>query len=115
MSTDVGSSAAAIAANVGSPATPGASNSSNSNRLREIGSECGVTSYLVEDAGSIDLNWFEGIESVGISAGASTPEELVLELIERMRGDHAIELEVLAGIEEHIQFKLPEELRQVAV
>ena len=93
----------------------GASNSSNSNRLREIGSECGVTSYLVEDAASIDPGWFEGIEAVGISAGASTPEELVLELIERLRGDHDIELEVLTGIEEHIQFKLPEELRQVAV
>ena len=93
----------------------GASNSSNSNRLREIGTECGVRSYLVEDAASIDMRWFDGIESVGISAGASTPEELVLELIERMRGDHAIDLEVLAGIEEHIQFKLPEELRQVAV
>ncbi len=93
----------------------GASNSSNSNRLREIGSECGVTSYLVEDAGSLDLQWFEGVESVGISAGASTPEELVLELIERMRGHHAIELEVLTGIEEHIQFKLPEELRQAAI
>ena len=93
----------------------GASYSSNSNRLREIGTECGVRSYLVEDAASIDMRWFDGIESVGISAGASTPEELVLELIERMRGGHAIDLEVLAGIEEHIQFKLPEELRQVAV
>ncbi|MHA1538344.1 MAG: 4-hydroxy-3-methylbut-2-enyl diphosphate reductase [Alphaproteobacteria bacterium] len=93
----------------------GASNSSNSNRLREIGSECGVTSYLVEDAASIDPGWFEGVESVGISAGASTPEELVLELIERLRTSHDIKLEVLSGIEEHIQFKLPEELRRAAV
>jgi 4-hydroxy-3-methylbut-2-enyl diphosphate reductase len=93
----------------------GAHNSSNSNRLREIGAECGVPSYLIEDAKTLDPAWLEGIDSVGISAGASTPEELVRELIEGMRRHRPIELEVLDGIEEHIQFKIPEELRQAAV
>ncbi|MDH3232998.1 MAG: 4-hydroxy-3-methylbut-2-enyl diphosphate reductase [Alphaproteobacteria bacterium] len=92
----------------------GARNSSNSNRLREIGAECGVPSHLIEDAGTLDPEWLEGVSSVGVSAGASTPEELVHELIDRMRGFGAIDLQVLDGIEEHIQFKLPEQLRQAA-
>jgi 4-hydroxy-3-methylbut-2-en-1-yl diphosphate reductase len=89
----------------------GARNSSNSNRLREIGAECGVPSHLIEDAESFDLDWLKEVGSVGVSAGASTPEELVHELIDRMRGLGPIDLQVLDGIEEHIQFKLPEQLR----
>ncbi len=92
----------------------GAHNSSNSNRLRDIVAEMGVPSYLIEDASALDPDWFKNVGSIGITAGASTPEELVHELIDRLRDFHAIEVSVLDGIEEHIQFKLPEALREVA-
>ena len=92
----------------------GAHNSSNSNRLRDIVAETGVPSYLIEDARTLDPSWLDEIESIGITAGASTPEELVHELIERLRQFHEIQVSVLDGIEEHIQFKLPAELRQAA-
>lgn len=92
----------------------GARNSSNSNRLREIGEEMGVPTHLLEDVKSLDESWLEGVGAVGISAGASTPEELVEELIDKLRAYRAIELSVMDGIEEHIQFKLPEALRNAA-
>lgn len=90
----------------------GAHNSSNSNRLRDIVAEMGGPSYLIEDAAHFDAAWLEGVETVGITAGASTPEELVHEVIDRLRKEREIEVSVLDGIEEHIQFKLPEELRE---
>jgi 4-hydroxy-3-methylbut-2-en-1-yl diphosphate reductase len=89
----------------------GARNSSNSNRLREIGVESGKPAYLLEDVSAFDPNWLAGVEAVGITAGASTPEELVHELIERLREFRKIELTIMNGIEEHIQFKLPDALR----
>ncbi len=92
----------------------GARNSSNSNRLREIGQESGVATYLLEDVSSLDAKWLEGVETVGITAGASTPEELVRELIEKLSAFRKIELSVMHGIEEHIQFKLPDQLRPAA-
>ena len=92
----------------------GARNSSNSNRLREIGQESGVPTYLLEDVSALEPQWLEGVETVGITAGASTPEELVRELIEKLRAFRKIELTVMHGIEEHIQFKLPDQLRPAA-
>ena len=92
----------------------GAHNSSNSNRLREIGTEMGVPSYLIEDDRAFDPAWLADVDSVGISAGASTPEALVQEVIGRLREQREIELEILDGIEEHIQFKLPEALQNAA-
>jgi 4-hydroxy-3-methylbut-2-enyl diphosphate reductase len=92
----------------------GARNSSNSNRLREIGQESGVPTYLLEDVSALDAKWLDGVETVGITAGASTPEELVRELIEKLRTYRKIELSIMHGIEEHIQFKLPEQLRPAA-
>jgi 4-hydroxy-3-methylbut-2-enyl diphosphate reductase len=92
----------------------GARNSSNSNRLREIGQESGVATYLLEDVSSLDAKWLEGVETVGITAGASTPEELVRELIEKLGAFRKIELTIMHGIEEHIQFKLPDQLRPAA-
>ena len=89
----------------------GAQNSSNSNRLREIGEEMKVPSYLIDDAAAIDLAWFDGIATVGITAGASAPEQLVQEVIERLRGaGDEVEVETLAGEIERVQFKLPAEL-----
>jgi 4-hydroxy-3-methylbut-2-enyl diphosphate reductase len=93
----------------------GAKNSSNSNRLREIGAEMGVASYLIDDAGQLDPRWLKGAEAVGITAGASAPEELVQELIERLRDFDAVAVEMLDGIQENVQFKLPPELRDEAI
>ena len=92
----------------------GAQNSSNSNRLREIGEELDVPSYLIDDAKALKPEWLEGAESVGISAGASAPEALVQELIERLSELAEIEVEHLDGINENVQFKLPDELRDHA-
>ena len=88
----------------------GARNSSNSNRLREIGTQLGVPSYLIDDASMLDPQWLEGIRSVGITAGASAPEELVQQLIDRLKEYGDVEVEDQAGVDEHMQFKLPREL-----
>jgi 4-hydroxy-3-methylbut-2-enyl diphosphate reductase len=88
----------------------GAQSSSNSNRLKEIGIEKGVPSYLIDDAKSIDLSWFVGVETIGITAGASAPEELVTEVLDYFGSMAEIELELVSGVEENIQFKLPPEL-----
>jgi 4-hydroxy-3-methylbut-2-enyl diphosphate reductase len=92
----------------------GAQNSSNSNRLREIGEELDVPSYLIDDAKALKPEWLEGAEAVGISAGASAPEALVQELIERLSELAEIQVEHLDGINENVQFKLPDELREHA-
>ena len=89
----------------------GAQNSSNSNRLREIGGESGIPSYLVEETGAVDPEWFDNVAAVGVTAGASTPEHLVDEVIDRLREIAPVELSIMDGIEEHIRFKLPEQLR----
>lgn len=92
----------------------GAQNSSNSNRLREIGQELKIPSYLIDDASALDPAWIEGVGIVGISAGASAPEALVQELIARLSELDEIEVEHLDGISENVQFKLPNELRDFA-
>ena len=89
----------------------GARNSSNSNRLHEIGGEDGTPSYLVEDVAAVDPGWLEGVGAVGVTAGASTPEHLVDEVIDRLREIAPVDLSIMDGIEEHIRFKLPERLR----
>jgi 4-hydroxy-3-methylbut-2-enyl diphosphate reductase len=88
----------------------GAQSSSNSNRLKEIGIEKGIPSYLIDDAKSVDPSWLVGVKTIGITAGASAPEELVTELLDYLRSLAEIELELVAGVEENIQFKLPTEL-----
>jgi 4-hydroxy-3-methylbut-2-enyl diphosphate reductase len=90
----------------------GAPNSSNSNRLREIASESGVRSYLIEDASALDPAWLEGIEAVGITAGASAPAELVEQLIERLSEIAEIELSELGGVRENVRFRMPKELSE---
>lgn len=92
----------------------GAKNSSNSNRLRELGGEGGVPSYLVEEVAVVDPAWFEGVSTVGVTAGASTPEHLVGEVIDRLREIEPVQLSIMDGIEENIQFKLPDALRAAA-
>ena len=88
----------------------GASNSSNSNRLREIGEEVGVPSYLVADGSEVDPHWLEGKAVVGVTAGASAPDVLVDSVIEALRRIRPVDISTLPGIEEKIQFKLPPEL-----
>jgi len=91
----------------------GASNSSNSNRLREIGENSGVPSYLIEDPKLFDPNWLTGVGRVGVTAGASAPETLVQQLIDRLRDYREIKVEKLDGVEENVHFKLPTELADV--
>lgn len=89
----------------------GAKNSSNSNRLREIGLEEGIPSYLIADASDLDPSWLEGKERVGLTAGASAPEELILEVIEALRKLGPVSVEPMEGVQEDIEFRLPAELR----
>tara|TARA_R110002072_G_scaffold261700_1_gene420495 strand:- start:698 stop:1657 length:960 start_codon:yes stop_codon:yes gene_type:complete len=88
----------------------GAKNSSNSNRLREIGGEIGVPAYLIDDASMLDAKWLDGVATVGITAGASAPEELVQELIRHLGDFGDTQVEELKGVQENIVFKLPREL-----
>ncbi|MEA1672312.1 4-hydroxy-3-methylbut-2-enyl diphosphate reductase [Nitrospirillum sp. BR 11163] len=88
----------------------GSANSSNSNRLREIGEELGVPSYLVPDEHAIDPAWLAGRGVVGVTAGASAPEVLVDGVIAALRRLGPIELSTLPGIVEDVQFRLPETL-----
>lgn len=89
----------------------GAQNSSNSNRLREIGLEEGVPSYLIADAGDLDPVWLKGKERVGLTAGASAPESLVENVIAALRKIDDVEVSGMDGIKEHIEFRLPAALR----
>ncbi len=92
----------------------GATNSSNSNRLREIGSEEGVPSYLIADGSELDPEWLAGAETIGITAGASAPEVLVDDVIAALRRLGPVDVTVLPGREERIEFRLPAELASVA-
>lgn len=85
----------------------GAHNSSNSNRLQECAREEGVPAYLIEDASHLDPAWVKGKEFVGITAGASAPEDLVQELIERLKQIEPVDVSVLPGEEENVHFRLP--------
>jgi 4-hydroxy-3-methylbut-2-enyl diphosphate reductase len=88
----------------------GASNSSNSNRLREIGQECGLPSYLVADGSAVNPEWLEGKRTLGLTAGASAPDVLVDDVIAALRRFGPVEISTLPGVEEKIEFKLPPEL-----
>ncbi len=90
----------------------GAKNSSNSNRLREIGAEEGVPSYLIANGSELHPDWVRDARSVGITAGASAPEVLVEDVIEALRGLGPVEVSTLPGREENIHFRLPSELTQ---
>jgi 4-hydroxy-3-methylbut-2-enyl diphosphate reductase len=91
----------------------GSRNSSNSNRLREIGAELGRPSYLIDDAAHLDAAWFTGIDTVGLTAGASAPEVLVQGVIDGLRRFGNVTVETLAGTPEDVKFKLPAEVAAV--
>ncbi len=88
----------------------GARNSSNSNRLRDLGEEMGVRTHLINDARDVDPTWFKNAERVGITAGASAPELLVQQVVSRIRELGSVELCIQDGIKERVRFKLPPEL-----
>jgi 4-hydroxy-3-methylbut-2-en-1-yl diphosphate reductase len=88
----------------------GSRNSSNSNRLREIGEELGKPSYLVDDADALRPEWFVGVTSVGVTAGASAPEMLVRGVLDGLRRFGEIDISTLAGVAEDVRFRFPKEL-----
>ena len=86
----------------------GSKNSSNSNRLREVAELRDTPAFLIDDASEIDPEWFAGVERVGISAGASAPEHLVVGVIEWLQQQGTTTVEEMDGEEEHISFLVPE-------
>ncbi len=89
----------------------GSVNSSNSNRLRELAEKQGVPAYLIDDADDVRAEWLEGVERIGLTAGASAPESLVQGVIERLRREGAGGVVETEGTPESIEFALPRELR----
>jgi 4-hydroxy-3-methylbut-2-enyl diphosphate reductase len=91
----------------------GSPNSSNSNRLREIGEEMGKPSYLLGDGSELDPAWLTGVETVGLTAGASAPEELVQSVITAIGRIGPVSVETLDGLTENMQFRLPPALNRL--
>ena len=89
----------------------GSKNSSNSNRLAELASRMGVKSQLLDDPSDIRADWFDGVQTIGITAGASAPEELVQSIISRLKELGVTTVEELQGLEENMFFEVPKELR----
>ena len=89
----------------------GSKNSSNSNRLAELASRMGVASKLIDDPNDIQANWFDGVQTIGVTAGASAPEELVQSVISRLKEFGVTTVEELQGLEENMFFEVPKELR----
>lgn len=88
----------------------GSPNSSNSNRLREVAQNQGVESYMVDNASYLDPNWVTGKKKIGVSAGASAPEVLVKEVIEKLQSLSGAEVTELQGVVENVVFQLPRNL-----
>lgn len=89
----------------------GSRNSSNSNRLRDLGAEHGIPAYLIDDATDIDPKWVNGITRVGLTAGASAPELLVERVVKFLETLRQVKVEPFNVIEEHVSFNLPPEVR----
>jgi len=88
----------------------GSPSSSNSNRLREVAEKMGVEARLIGSAAELDARWLEGRKRIGVTAGASAPEKLVTELVERLRGLGVAQVRTLPGVEEAVEFPLPKGL-----
>jgi 4-hydroxy-3-methylbut-2-en-1-yl diphosphate reductase len=89
----------------------GSPTSSNSNRLRELAAKLGTIAYMVDDASELQESWFQGRSRVGLTAGASAPEILVRQVIDRIRALGAVSIRKMKGIEETIKFPLPKGLK----
>jgi 4-hydroxy-3-methylbut-2-en-1-yl diphosphate reductase len=90
----------------------GSRNSSNSNRLVEVAREHGAASYLIDYASQVDETWLEGVSTVGISSGASAPEELVSALVDFFRKRGVADVSELATVDEDVRFMLPKQIRE---
>jgi 4-hydroxy-3-methylbut-2-enyl diphosphate reductase len=93
----------------------GSPNSSNSNRLRELGERMGAKAHLIDNASEIEAEWLDGVKAVGITAGASAPDILVREVVDKLVSLGGDEPEELQGREENVVFSLPKELRMKRV
>ena len=89
----------------------GSPNSSNSNRLKELAERLGCDSYLIDSVDDIEPTWFDGKLRFGVTAGASAPEILVQQVLKRLQEINQVEPEELLGVEEHVVFSVPKELR----
>lgn len=92
----------------------GSPNSSNSNRLREIAEQLGKPAYLIDTANDMNRAWFDGIDAVGVTAGASAPEVLVQEVINQLKAWGGLSITENKGIEEKVVFSLPRGLKKTA-
>ncbi|MFN3575192.1 MAG: 4-hydroxy-3-methylbut-2-enyl diphosphate reductase [Phenylobacterium sp.] len=92
----------------------GSANSSNSVRLAEVGRRAGCPAHLIDDAGALDLGWLDAVQVVGVTAGASAPEDLVQGVIDRMAERFAVTVEVAEAARETVSFKLPRALAETA-
>jgi len=88
----------------------GSKNSSNSNRLAEVAQAAGARAYLIDDISQIDPTWLDGVESLGITAGASAPEYLVDEVVQFFRAQGVTDIEAIEAVTEEVSFALPPEL-----
>lgn len=94
----------------------GSKNSSNSNRLRDLGEELGTKSYLIENSTYLKPEWLEGVNRIGLSAGASAPEVLVQDVIDKIKSYFPeASVETMHGIIENVNFRLPKQLRKIVV
>ncbi|MCB0279221.1 MAG: 4-hydroxy-3-methylbut-2-enyl diphosphate reductase [Calditrichaeota bacterium] len=92
----------------------GSKNSSNTNRLREVAEKFNIPAYRIDNQGELDLNWFTNIETIGITAGASAPEILVQEVVEKIKKHFpGVEVGEANGVSEDVFFPRPKELRSV--
>jgi 4-hydroxy-3-methylbut-2-en-1-yl diphosphate reductase len=89
----------------------GSTNSSNSNRLVEVAREHGADSHLIDNASQVREEWLDGVQTVGLTSGASAPEELVSELVEFFRERGADDVDELRTVDEDVRFMLPKEIR----
>ena len=89
----------------------GSPNSSNSNRLRELAERLGAKAHLIDNAGEMQKNWFAGVDTVGVTAGASAPEVLIQEVLDTLQSWGGEKPEELSGILENVTFSLPKALR----
>jgi 4-hydroxy-3-methylbut-2-enyl diphosphate reductase len=89
----------------------GSPNSSNSNRLRELAERMGAKAYLIDNAGQIQRDWLDGINAVGLTAGASAPEVLIRQVVDQLKVWGGVDPTELAGRPENVVFSMPRELR----
>jgi 4-hydroxy-3-methylbut-2-en-1-yl diphosphate reductase len=89
----------------------GSPTSSNSNRLREVAQKLGTDSYMIDSADELQPEWLEGKQRIGLTAGASAPEILVRQVIDRLKALGAVSVRKMDGIEETLKFPLPKGLK----